>query len=147
MGNLTETIANSAKLKGVADTIKIAGLSEMLNTDGPYTVLCPHDEAFAQIPRSFFNSLLDNRDELLKLVKYHIIKGNLTSKDLNEKLKTENSFETVTLEGHSVVFRSSGLLRPHFMVNDATVVTSDLRADNGIVHIIDKVLFFNNKVE
>lgn len=141
MGNLIEIIMGSGKLKGVTDAIKIGGLVDMLSTDGPYTILCPHDEAFAQIPRSVYNSFLENRNDLVKLINYHIIKGNLTSKGIDEKLKNSDSSEIETLGGRKVVFKYSGALKHHFTVNSATIVSTDLRADNGIIHIIDKVLF------
>lgn len=140
MGNLIETIGGSAKLKGVADAIKIGGMVDLLSTDGPYTLLCPHDEAFAQFPRSSFNSLLENRDELVRVIKYHVIRGKLTSKDIEEKMKEYGTFEIETLEGHKMIFKYSGTLKHHFTVNDSTIVSTDLRADNGIIHIIDKVL-------
>ncbi len=145
MGNLIETIMGSGKLKGVTDAIKIGGLVDLLSTDGPYTLLCPHDEAFAQIPKSFYNSLLENRNDLAELVKCHIIKGNITSKDIEEKLKGSDSVKVDTLGGREVVFKSSGTLKHHFTVNSATIVSSDLRAENGIVHIIDKVLFMEEE--
>ncbi len=143
MGNLIETIVGSAKLKGVADAMKIGGMVDLLSADGPYTLLCPHDEAFAQVPRSLLNSILENKEELAKVIKYHIIRGSLTSRELAQKLKNKESLEVETMEGHRLAFRYSGTLKHHFTVNESSIVSADIRADNGIIHIIDKVLFIS----
>lgn len=147
MGSVADVLGNSDKLKGVADAMKIAGLVEMLNTNGPFTVLAPNDEALAQVPRSFFNSLLENKDELKRTVLYHIIHDEIDSTKLKEMLKNSTTKEIETMEGHSVVLGYSGDLRYHFTVNGATIVSADLKADNGVIHTIDSVLYIDRKVK
>lgn len=141
MGNLVEVLGKSDKLKGVTDAMKIAGLVDLLSEDGPYTVLAPNDEAIAQVPRSYFNALLENHVRLVRGVKYHVIKGEITSKDIEEMLEGKEALEIETLSGDKVTFNSSGDLKVHYTVNNATIVSMDLRADNGVIHTIDKVLF------
>lgn len=145
MGSLIEVLGHSGKLKGMADAIKIAGLVDMLNSDGPFTILAPNDEAIAQVPRSYFNTLLEDKNKLKDAVLFHVIEGDLDSTNLEEMLASSESVEIQTMEGHKVVFRRSGTLRRHFTVNEATIASTDLKADNGIIHTIDAVLFVNEK--
>ena len=146
MGSLIDVLAKSDKLKAMADALKIAGMVQMLSSDGPFTILAPNDEAVAQVPRSYFNSLLENKEKLTKAVKYHIIPEKLTTEDLENMLKRRESAEVESMEGHSLEFRSIGNLKPHFTVNGATIVSTGFEADNGLIYIIDAVLFVKNKI-
>ncbi len=141
MGSLIDVLAKSDKLKAMADALKIAGMVQMLSSDGPFTVLAPNDEAVAQVPRSYFNSLLENKENLIKAVRYHIIPEKLTTEDLGNLLEKRDNAEVKSMEGHFLEFRSTGNLKPYFTVNGATIVSSGFEADNGIIYIIDAVLF------
>lgn len=144
MGNIVEVLAKSDKFKGVTDAIKIAGLVELLSSKGPFTILAPHDEAVAQVPRSYFRNLISNRKGLAEIVKYHILQGEFTAKDIENKLNEKDSLEMETLSGEKVSLRFTGDLRKHYTVNKATIVSMDLRADNGVIHTLDTVLFYEN---
>lgn len=141
MDSLIDVLSKSDKFKALTDAIKIAGMVDILSSDGPYTILAPTDEAVAQVPKSVFSALLENRDELIKSVKYHIIEGNLNSRKLLMKFKSATTVEVSTMEGQKVIFRVSGILKRHFMVDDATIISTDIKASNGFIHAIDAVLF------
>ena len=109
-----------------------AGLKQTLKETGPYTILAPVDDAFLKIPQAKLNELfrIDNRETLRLLLRNHIITGELLSGDLKRR------DETRSLKGDRLRIES----RIDLCVNDAKLVTPDLRGANGVVHGIDTVL-------
>jgi len=131
-----ETIAAAAQatpdLSTLVAALKAADLVSTLEGKGPFTVFAPTNAAFADIQPTV-DKLLEpgNKDELTKVLTYHVVPGTYTSADLKDgqKLKTvEGEDLTVTVKGGTV------------KVNDATVEKADIEASNGVVHIIDGVL-------
>jgi uncharacterized surface protein with fasciclin (FAS1) repeats len=112
--------------------IKAAGLAETLSGKGPFTVFAPTNEAFAALPKGTLEKLLkpENRDALKKVLTYHVVSGDLMAKDLK-------SGKVPTVEGSTVAVKIEGKT---VSVNDASVVTADVDASNGVIHVIDKVL-------
>ena len=109
-----------------------AGLVDALKGEGPLTVFAPTDAAFAALPAGTVETLLkpENKDQLAAILKLHVIPGKVKSKDLAGKtLTAETLGGTVAIDGTNGV-----------KVNDATVTTADIKASNGIIHVIDKVL-------
>jgi uncharacterized surface protein with fasciclin (FAS1) repeats len=108
------------------------GLVETLQGEGPFTVFAPTDAAFADLLAELditAEELLAN-EELTNILLYHVVSGKVMSTDLTDGLEAE------TVNGAKVMFD----LSDGVMVNESTVVTADLEADNGVVHVIDKVL-------
>jgi uncharacterized surface protein with fasciclin (FAS1) repeats len=108
------------------------GLVETLQGEGPFTVFAPTDAAFADLLAELditAEELLAN-EELTNILLYHVVSGKVMSTDLSDGLEAE------TVNGAKVMFD----LSDGVMVNESTVVTADLEADNGVVHVIDKVL-------
>jgi uncharacterized surface protein with fasciclin (FAS1) repeats len=108
-------------------------LTETLSGKGPFTVFAPTDAAFAALPQDALQELLkpENKDILVKILSYHVVPGNVTSSDLK-------SGEVKTVEGGAVnvqVDAAKGVV-----VNDAKVVQPDIKASNGVIHAIDKVM-------
>jgi uncharacterized surface protein with fasciclin (FAS1) repeats len=130
--SIVDIAASNGSFNTLTAALKAAGLDEALASGGPYTVFAPTDEAFAALPKEKVEELLkpENRDMLVKILTYHVVPGEQTSK----KLK---SGETQTLEGAPVEVKvtSSGVT-----VNDAKVVKADIQASNGVIHVIDKVI-------
>jgi uncharacterized surface protein with fasciclin (FAS1) repeats len=132
-----DTIVGVAAKAGVFKTLlaaaKAAGLADALAGKGPLTVLAPTDEAFAALPNKTLKSLLEpkNKNELAKILKYHVIAGEVT---LAKALELEQG---TTLEGGAVTFKFSD---GRVMVGPAVLAKADIRASNGIIHVIDKVL-------
>ncbi len=128
------SIAGQAASAGIFNTFlaaaKATNLTNSLYNEGPFTIFAPTDEAFSKLPDGMVESLLKNPTELKKVLKYHLIKGNIFSGDLN------NRSSVLTVLGSPVsIDTSDGVL-----VNNAKVITADLKATNGVIHVIDKVL-------
>ena len=102
----------------------------MLYNDGPFTLFAPTDDAFAALPDGTVENLLKNPKELANVLKYHLVKGNIFSDDLN------NGSSVATVLGSPVSINTTeGVL-----VNNARVIQADVEASNGVIHVIDKVL-------
>ncbi|WP_041462426.1 fasciclin domain-containing protein [Chroococcidiopsis thermalis] len=131
--NLVALAAANDSFKTLTAALKAAGLTETLSGQGPFTVFAPTDAAFAQLPQDALQELLkpENKDILVKILTYHVVPGNVTSSDLK-------SGEVKTVEGGAVNVQadpSKGV-----SVNDASVVQPDIKASNGVIHAIDKVM-------
>jgi uncharacterized surface protein with fasciclin (FAS1) repeats len=112
--------------------VTAAGLVETLSGEGPFTLFAPTNEAFAALPAEVTDPLLlpENVDQLVNILKYHLVAGSVLSSSLE-------SGDVQTLSGDSVTIEVSD---SGVTVNDATVTTADVIASNGVVHVIDKVL-------
>lgn len=131
--DIVDVAADTPDLSTLVEAVTAAGLAETLQGEGPFTVFAPTNEAFDALPAGELDRLLKpaNNAELAKILKYHVVSGEIMSSDLTngQKAKTvEGGTLTVTINGKTV------------KVNDATVVKADVPASNGVVHVIDRVL-------
>lgn len=126
--DILDTAVAAGKFKTLVRAVKAAGLVEALKGKGPMTVFAPTDEAFAKLPKDTLEALLkpENRDKLTSILTYHVVPGKIL-------LAAQSP---VTLEGQCLTIQSSGTID----VNGAKVVTADIVASNGVIHIIDTVL-------
>jgi len=122
----------SGQLMSFTELLQSSGLSESLGA-GPYTIFAPSDEAFADLDAGTVNNLMDpaNQAELVRILSYHVVTGTMMAADVAGMTTAE------TLEGSPITITVSG---GDVMINDATVVMTDVVASNGVIHIIDKVL-------
>jgi uncharacterized surface protein with fasciclin (FAS1) repeats len=129
---IVDIAAQGEKFKTLTAALKAAGLTDTLNGEGPFTVFAPTDEAFAKLPAGTVDELLkpENKDALVQILTYHVVPGAVSSTDLK-------SGDVKTVEGQSVAIKvgKSGVT-----VNDAQVTTADIKARNGVIHVIDQVL-------
>ena len=128
------SLAGQASNAGIFNTLlaaaEAANLTGVLYNDGPFTLFAPTDDAFAALPDGTVDNLLKNPEELAKVLKYHLVKGNIFSDDLS------NSSSVSTVLGSPVSINTTeGVL-----VNNAKVIQADMEASNGVIHVIDKVL-------
>jgi uncharacterized surface protein with fasciclin (FAS1) repeats len=131
MADIVSTAVNAGSFNTLVAAVKAAGLVDTLQGPGPFTVFAPTDDAFAKLPAGTVDSLLKDIPQLKKILTYHVVSGKVTAADV-AKLTSAN-----TVEGSSVnINASNGSVK----VNDATVVTPDVAADNGVIHVIDSVL-------
>jgi len=130
MADIVETATNAGSFKTLVTVIEAAGLLDLLQSPGPYTVLAPTDEAFAKIPTNTIASWLEDIPKLKKILTYHILFGEVLTENLLELSSAE------TVEGSVVGIDTSDGIK----VNDAKVLTPNILADNGVIHIIDAVL-------
>ncbi|GLT11788.1 fasciclin domain-containing protein [Sulfitobacter porphyrae] len=130
--DIVDTATEAGTFGTLLAAAETAGLLETLKGDGPYTVFAPSDHAFADLEDGAVDTLLlpENQDVLTSILTYHVVAGEIMSADLQTGMKVE------TLEGSPVTIN----LDIGLMVNDATIVTPDIEAANGVVHVIDKVL-------
>jgi transforming growth factor-beta-induced protein len=133
--SIVQLAAATPDLSTLVTALKAGNLIKALSGTGPFTVFAPTNEAFAKLPKSTLNHLLDpkNIKELDATLEYHVISGAAVFKaDLKSDQKVK------TLEGQDVEIKrtTSG----EVLVNQAKVATADVAASNGVVHIIDSVL-------
>jgi uncharacterized surface protein with fasciclin (FAS1) repeats len=132
----TMDIVDTAKDAGNFSTLlaaaEAAGLVETLKGDGPFTVFAPTDDAFAALPEGTVDTLLmpENKDQLTSILTYHVVPGKVMSGDLSDGMTAE------TVQGTEVTIGTEGGVT----VNDANVVTADIEASNGVIHVIDGVI-------
>ncbi len=134
--DIVDTAIAAGSFNTLVAAVQAADLVDTLKGEGPFTVFAPTDEAFAALPAGTVDNLLlpENRDQLVAVLTYHVIPGRVMSADIAGQTL---SVETVQ-GGELEVDATSGV-----MVNDATVVTADVEASNGVIHVIDTVLLPN----
>lgn len=130
--NIVETAIEAGSFTTLVAAVEAAGLVETLTGEGPFTVFAPTDEAFAALPAGTVENLLlpENRDQLVAILTYHVVPGAVKSTDL-----TDGMTATTVQGGDITIDLDNGV-----MVNDATVVSADIEASNGIIHVIDTVI-------
>jgi uncharacterized surface protein with fasciclin (FAS1) repeats len=136
---IVQIAAINGSFKTLTAALKAAGLTETLSGPGPFTVFAPTDAAFAALPKGTVEKLLlpQNKAMLVKILTYHVVVGDV----LSTNLKTG---KVKTVEGSSVKVKVSTI---GVMVNNAKVVKADIKASNGVIHVIDKVLMPSAKTK
>jgi uncharacterized surface protein with fasciclin (FAS1) repeats len=132
--NRIPAIAEKAgTFKTLLAALKAAELATVLNGDGPFTVFAPTDDAFAKLPEGTVAKLLkpENRDQLVAILKYHVVSGSKSAKELVAAGSAK------TLQSGSI---SASIVDGRLTVNQSSVLKTDIKAVNGIVHVIDRVL-------
>jgi uncharacterized surface protein with fasciclin (FAS1) repeats len=130
MSTILETAAGAGVFNTLLAAVDAAGLRGALEGPGPFTVLAPVDDAFAALPPGTVQTLVDNPPQLARILKYHVIAGAHT----REALVAQPEWSS--LEGAPIPIRRAD----PFEVKNATVVTADIACDNGVVHVIDRVI-------
>ena len=131
---IVDLAAATPDLSTLVVALKAGGLVGTLSGQGPFTVFAPTNEAFAALPAGTVTKLLkpENKVQLDDILTYHVVAGDIHAKDLKDQ-------ETVTtLEGKDLIVRVDG--DGTVFINSAKVITADVNASNGVVHIIDRVL-------
>ena len=131
-GTIVDIAAGNPSFSTLVTAVKAAGLAETLSGKGPFTVFAPTNEAFAALPKGTLEMLLkpENRDSLRKVLTYHVVSGDLMAKDLK-------SGKVATVEGNSVTLQVN---KNGVKVNGINVIKADVKATNGVIHAIDRVL-------
>ena len=131
--DIVSTAVEAGAFKTLAAALTAADLVETLQGEGPFTVFAPTDEAFAKLPEGTVAHLLkpENKGKLAEILKYHVVSGRVYSEDALAAKKAK------TLEGSQIHISVSG---GQAKINDANLVTTDLDASNGVIHVIDSVI-------
>ena len=132
--DLVDTAVSAGNFSTLVAALKAADLVTTLKGKGPFTVFAPKDDAFKKLPAGELDSLLkpENKSKLAKILTYHVISKKVTAADLAGKMLEEK-----TVEGSKLKIDAKGM---SVKVDNATVETADVIADNGVIHVIDTVL-------
>ena len=132
--DIVDTAVKAGQFNTLAAALKAAGLIDTLKGKGPFTVFAPTDAAFAKLPAGTVANLLkpENKAKLVQILTYHVVPGKIMSASLAGK-KTDAK----TVEGRNIsIDATMGSVK----VNSATVLSADVAADNGVIHVIDTVV-------
>ena len=131
--DLIKTAEHKGEFGTLLKALKAADLTSTLEGAGPFTVFAPTDAAFARLPEGTLADLLkpENKDQLRAILTYHVVPGSLTAEDVMKQT------ELKTVNGKMLEVKS---MNGKVMVGGATVTGTDIRASNGIIHVIDTVL-------
>ncbi|GJM24548.1 MAG: hypothetical protein DHS20C16_09630 [Phycisphaerae bacterium] len=128
--DIVEVARAAGSFKTLLTALEAAGLTSALRDAGPFTVFAPTDAAFAKLPKGTVEGLLKDTEKLKAILTYHVVSGEVLAKDV-VKLS-----EAGTLQGQSVKVSAANGVK----INDATVLKTDVKAENGVIHVIDSVL-------
>lgn len=134
-------VANQAgQFNTLLKAIDKAGLKNDLMGEGPYTVFAPTDDAFRELGMDNVEDLLQpqNRMKLQNILKYHVVKAEIPASLLSDL----DDAEITTLSGEKLTLDKT-MLGDELQVNDADIINQDVRASNGVIHVINKVLMPN----
>jgi uncharacterized surface protein with fasciclin (FAS1) repeats len=129
--NIVQTAAEAGKFKTLASLLKRAGLVKTLAGKGPYTVFAPTDAAFAKVPKATLARLARNKAKLRSVLLLHVAEGRLTAAKVTKRRSVK------TLNGRRLAIRVRG---GKVFVGGARVITPDVTASNGVIHVINKVI-------
>jgi uncharacterized surface protein with fasciclin (FAS1) repeats len=130
--DIVDTAVSAGNFNTLVAAVKAADLVETLKGAGPFTVFAPTDAAFAALPDGTVEDLLkpENKAKLASILTYHVVSGKVMSTDLSDGMTP------ATVNGETVTIHTDGGVK----VNNATVSSADIDADNGVIHVIDAVL-------
>jgi len=129
--DIVDTAVAAGDFSTLVTAVKAAGLVETLKGEGPFTVFAPTDAAFAKVPTETLNALLADKAALANVLTYHVVAGKVMAADV-VKLTS-----AVTVQGQSV---SIAVKDGKVYVDGAQVVATDIKASNGVIHVIDAVI-------
>ncbi len=132
MADIVDVAVANGSFGTLVAAVKAAGLVETLKGAGPFTVFAPTDAAFAALPAGTVEDLLkpENKEKLAVVLTYHVVSGKVMAADVM------GMKSATTVNGQDVMIDAANGV----MINNATVVTPDVAADNGVIHAIDTVL-------
>ena len=135
--DIVDTAVSAGSFNTLAAALEAADLVGVLKGEGPYTVFAPTDDAFAKLPEGTLNNLLkpENKAKLQSILTYHVVPGRYMAADVI----TMNSAKTVN--GQSFMIRAD---MGQVTVDNANVVKTDVKASNGVIHVIDTVILPQN---
>ena len=133
--DIVDTAMAAKNLTTLVKALQVAGLVETLRGAGPFTVFAPDDKAFAKLPAGTLDALLADPVKLKSILTYHVIPASV---DAAAAMSMTSPTSPPTVQGATLQVTKGR--RGKLMINDATVISADIHATNGIIHIIDKVL-------
>jgi uncharacterized surface protein with fasciclin (FAS1) repeats len=143
--NIIQNAINSKDHTTLVAAVKAAGLVDTLQGKGPFTVFAPVNDAFAKLPDGTVDTLLkpENKDQLTKVLTYHVVPGRLTAKDLMAATKKNGGKATYkTVEGEELTFqvKDGEIWVWDAKGGSAKITIKNVMQSNGVIHVIDTVL-------
>ena len=131
--DIVDTAASNHAFTTLVAAVKAAGLVKTLKSRGPFTVFAPTNEAFSKLPAGTVENLLkpENKNKLTAILKHHVVSGKVMAVDVTGKKLLQATVNGTNLD----IDGTSGVL-----ISGANVVSADVIATNGVIHVIDKVL-------
>jgi uncharacterized surface protein with fasciclin (FAS1) repeats len=127
--DIVDTAVSAGTFNTLVTAVKQADLVSTLKGKGPFTVFAPSDEAFAKVPKEQLEALLKDKAKLTQVLTYHVVPGKVMAGDVK-------AGKVPTVQGGSLTVSTQGGVS----VDQAKVVKTDIVADNGVIHVIDRVL-------
>ncbi|HHF2880755.1 TPA: fasciclin domain-containing protein [Vibrio diabolicus] len=131
--DIVDVATENGSFNTLVAAVKAADLVDTLKGEGPFTVFAPTDDAFAKLPDGTIDMLLmpENKDKLVSILTYHVVPGKVMAADV---VKLDKA---TTVQGQDVMIKTMG---DKVMVNGANVMATDVKAKNGVIHVIDTVI-------
>jgi uncharacterized surface protein with fasciclin (FAS1) repeats len=129
--DIVATASSAGSFNTLLAAVKAAGLVETLQSEGPFTVFAPTDDAFAKLPAGTVETLLANPDKLREILLYHVVPGKVMAADvvgLDSAKTAQGSAVAIKLDDGSV------------RIDNALVTATDIETSNGVIHVIDTVI-------
>ena len=130
--DIVATAASNEQFSTLVTAVKAAGLVEVLQSEGPFTVFAPTNAAFAKLPEGTVADLLkpENKDKLVSILTYHVVPGKVMAKDVA-------TMDVKTVQGSKASLKVKyGKVK----IDGANVVATDIETSNGVIHVIDSVI-------
>ena len=131
-GDIVDVAVSAGNFNTLVAAVKAAGLVDVLKSDGPFTVFAPTDDAFAALPAGTVESLLkpENKDKLIAILTYHVVPAKVMAADVKTM-----AAPTVNGETANIVVKNGKVT-----IEGANVIATDVKASNGVIHVIDAVI-------
>lgn len=130
--DIVETALAAGSFNTLVTALKEAGLVETLKGEGPFTVFAPSDDAFKKVPQADLEALLKDKAKLTKVLTYHVVAGSLKAEDVVKHASAKS------VEGADIAIKAGA---EGVTVAGAKVIKTDILCSNGVVHVIDTVIF------
>jgi uncharacterized surface protein with fasciclin (FAS1) repeats len=133
-GTIYEILVADGNFKNLVAAIDKANVSEVKNPPGPFTMFAPNDEAFAKLPPGTLDRIMGDDSILKNVVFYHIVPGLYMAKDLPGLKECKTLCPTD--QAQTLKLTKVG---DRYMVQEATILKPDIKASNGVIHVVDRV--------
>lgn len=143
--NIVENAVNSKDHTTLVAAVKAADLVATLQSDGPFTVFAPVNDAFNKLPAGTVDNLLkpENKNTLTAVLTYHVVAGRLDSKELMQQIKAGGGkamLKTVQGESLTIMMKGNNIMIMDAKGGTAKISTKDVYQSNGVIHVINSVL-------
>ena len=133
MKNIIETAIEAGNFKTLIKVLHEAGLVDIFTRDGPYTIFAPTDQAFLKLPTQTMENLLRDKEKLTDFLTNHVLPDILMAK------KVASLHNVKTINGKKIIIKTGKSVK----IDNAKIITTDIKCTNGIIHVIDEVILIN----